>query len=182
MDKIIEQCNSLANEHSFWYHNPNDINWDINSYHEILHFSTIEEFWELLKNVKKFYVENGMFFMMKDDIKPIWEDEKNLPGGCISIKVAKDNAFDIWEKACVLLVSDNMGDYEINGVSISPKKSFNIIKIWFGKEIEEGEFKVPEHLGVEQQNCLYRSHKVNIEKDKVKVSRGGNRNYGFSQK
>lgn len=170
MEKIIEKCNSLKNQYSFWYHNPNDINWDIDSYHEILHFFTVEEFWVLCGYVERFYIENGMFFMMKEDIKPIWEDSSNISGGCVSIKIDKDNAYEIWEKVCVLLISDNLGD-NINGISISPKKNFNIIKIWLSKDIKEGEFKIPDELGLEQQNCLYRSHKVNIEKDKVKAIR-----------
>ena len=167
MDKIINKCNSLKYQYSFWYHNPNDINWDLNSYHEILYFSTVEEFWVLFKNVKQDYIENGMFFMMKENIKPIWEDDSNIKGGSISLKIDKNEVYKIWERICVLLISDNLGE-NINGISISPKKNFNIIKIWLSKEINENEFKLPEFLGIETTSFLFRSHKQNIEKDKLK--------------
>ena len=167
MIEILEKCNSLPREFSFWYHNPNDTNWSIESYHEILNFKTVEEFWVLMSNINDYLIENGMFFIMKEDIKPIWEDELNINGGCTSLRVNKIGCKDIWVKYLVYFISNNL-DSKINGISISPKKNFNIIKLWFSEEINQDEFILPTDLNTNNEKLLFRSHKFNIEKDKMK--------------
>jgi len=169
MEDIIKLCKPLTNTFTFWFHNPNDTNWGIDSYHEILNFSTIEEFWVLYELVKKSMVENGMFFLMKDDIQPIWEDKRNIEGGCVSFKVEKRLAYQEWEDLLVHLISDNL-PVIVNGVSISPKKNFNIIKIWLKEEIDVDDFVLAKSLRLSKETILYRSHKSNIEKDKMKNS------------
>ena len=78
MEEIIDKCHKLDQTFTLWFHNPNDVNWDISSYHEILNFSTVEEFWTLFNLISSNLVENGMLFLMKEDINPIWEDEHNI--------------------------------------------------------------------------------------------------------
>jgi hypothetical protein len=56
-------------------------------------------------------------------------------------------------------------------VSISPKKNFNIIKLWFNEIIEHANYKFPESLTLGSQLILFKPHKANIEKDKLKQSR-----------
>lgn len=167
MEEIIKQCKQLDTNFTFWFHNPNDTNWGIDSYHEILNFTTVEEFWVLFNLVKKNMVENGMFFLMKEDIQPIWEDKRNLDGGCLSFKIDKRVAHKEWEELLVHLISSNLPE-NVNGVSISPKKNFNIIKIWLSEEIEVDNFKLPSTLHLSNETILFRSHKTNIEKDKLK--------------
>ena len=167
MNEILEKCNSLPREFSFWYHNPNDTNWSIESYHEILNFKTVEEFWVLMNNINDYLIENGMFFIMKEDIKPIWEDELNINGGCTSLRVNKIGCKDIWVKYLVYFISNNL-DSKINGISISPKKNFNIIKFWFNEKIDYKTYKFPEKLNINNMNYLFKMHKMNIEKDKLK--------------
>ena len=69
---------------------------------------------------------NGMFFIMKNDINPVWTDEVNRDGGCISWKIEKYNSLDYWENLLMLFVTDNLptelNKYNINGISINPKK------------------------------------------------------------
>ena len=128
MNEILKDCSLLNNEYSFWFHNPNDTNWSIESYHEILHFTTIEEFWVLMESIKKEYVENGMFFMMRDSTKPIWEDDQNCMGGCWSYKVDKKDVYRVWIELSAKIIAEDTVDDEnwdlINGISISPKKTF----------------------------------------------------------
>ena len=41
-------------------------------------------------------IENGMFFIMKKSVKPIWECSTNINGGCISWKVDRKNSYKSW--------------------------------------------------------------------------------------
>ena len=67
MEDIIKLCKPLTNTFTFWFHNPNDTNWGIDSYHEILNFSTIEEFWVLYELVKNEKQTNFFFLVIAHD-------------------------------------------------------------------------------------------------------------------
>jgi translation initiation factor 4E len=167
MENILEQCSPIYSPFTLWFHNPNDVNWGLDSYHEILNFTTIEEFWKLHNCIPNTMVSNGMFFLMKQDIEPIWEDPNNMNGGCISFKVDKDSSYKKWEKFIVHLISGSLPE-NINGISISPKKNFNIIKLWVNNQVDSSNYPLSEEMVDVGETGLFRSHKNNIEKDKKK--------------
>ena len=170
MENILATCKPLSTRYTCWFHNPNDTNWEPNSYHEILNFSTVEEFWTLHKAIQPTMIEEGMFFIVKEGILPIWEDEHNINGGCISFKIEKRTAYAEWENLLIHYISGNMTD-NINGVSISPKKNFNIIKLWFNEIVDYANYKFLPSLSLATQPIIFRPHKLNIEKDKIKQTR-----------
>ena len=72
---------------------------------------------------------------MKNNIKPIWEDYENSKGGCLSYKINTDYVYEVWKKLNYYLIGETLINdkeiiYNINGISISPKKNFCIIKLW----------------------------------------------------
>ena len=79
--------------YTLWFHSSSDNDWTINSYHEIFSFATPEEFWTLNEAIlnKSKMLLNGMFFIMKQGIKPMWEDIDNQNGGGFSFKVHNKN-------------------------------------------------------------------------------------------
>jgi hypothetical protein len=138
---IKKNCISLNNQFSFWYHNPDQIDWSLESYHKILEFNTLHEFWYLDKYIKKDMVENGMFFIMINGIMPTWEDKHNIDGGCLSWKVDRKLCYKFWIDTVGHFIMEHLGnltDYT-NGVSISPKKNSSIIK-----NILQNTRKIPE--------------------------------------
>ena len=94
--ELLNNFNKLQTSWTLWYHNHNNNNWELGSYHDILPFTTIEEFWHIYEEVKETHIQNGMFFMMRYNIKPIWEDDKNCMGGCWSYKVDKEDVYNVW--------------------------------------------------------------------------------------
>ena len=56
-------------------HLPHDTNWDINSYIKILEFNSVEEMVSLISELKENVVKNCMLFIMRHNIKPVWEDK-----------------------------------------------------------------------------------------------------------
>ena len=125
----------LNNEWILWFHDPINNDWSFESYINIHTINTIEAFWEIFNNINKLNVENGMFFLMKNGIKPMWEDEQNRKGGCFSYKVNNKQIIQTWTKLVYKLVCENLAcniknTTTINGITISPKRNFCIVKLW----------------------------------------------------
>ena len=116
-----------------WFHKVNDNNWTLESYSKVFELETYYDILYIINELKN--MTSGMFFLMKDGIIPIFEDEKNMNGGYWSMRITKKEAVDYWEKMIYYLCIDNIcinDDYEkmINGLSISPKINNCIFKIW----------------------------------------------------
>jgi hypothetical protein len=83
-------------------------------------------------------IHEGMFFVMRDHIFPKWNDQENKNGGFLSIKILKEKANSFTENILMNLVNESLLKKEhqdeywdhVNGVSISPKKNFCILKVW----------------------------------------------------
>lgn len=167
---LKSNCIELPKTYNFYYHAPENNDYSLESYIEILSFNTFEEFWMLDKFIRKDMIENGMFFIMADPVLPIWEDEKNIRGGCVSWKVDRKNSYKLWIDTVGHFISQNLGEYtnKINGVSISPKKNSSIIKFWFSEEIDIENMNLPASFLLANDKIIYKSHVQNIDKDKSK--------------
>ena len=107
-----------------------------------------------------------MFFLMRGNIFPTWEDPKNRLGSCLSFKVESNCIVDSWNILFLKFLTSNVlneKNNEINGISITPKKEFNIIKLWFlndNKKYLELFNEINPNLLLE--NSIYKKHgKVN---------------------
>ena len=121
---------SLNDTWILWFHDPLDNNWKLNSYKKISSINTINDFWASYSFLNNKIVENSMLFLMRNNIDPLWEHKDNIKGGSWSIKLQKGDLYDIWTTISIYLINENISDENINGISISPKKNFCIIKIW----------------------------------------------------
>ena len=103
---------------------------------KIAEFDTIEDFWGIFQHLRKpDSCKPGIeFFMFKEPIKPLWEDENNKNGGRFSIKLKRGYTTIIWEEMIFVLIGGilpkEMKD-EINGIVVSSRKDFNTLQIWF---------------------------------------------------
>ena len=100
---------------------------------------------------------------MKENIFPNWEDPDNRSGGCLSFKVTSIKVIDEWNTLLLKCITNqilNEHNEEINGISISPKKEFNIVKIWF----KNNDFEYKKYFESEKdslislENSLYKNH------------------------
>ena len=146
-----------------WYHSINDTNWKNNSYKNIYDIKNVLDIKFLNDTIHKIHLQNSMFFLMREGIFPNWEDPDNRSGGCLSFKVTSIKVMDEWIELLLRCITDNIlneKNEEINGISISPKKEFNIIKIW----LRNHGFDYKKHLTIEEpsliniENSLYKKH------------------------
>lgn len=127
--------NNLNDKWVLYAHLPHDTDWSINSYKKIKTITTVEEIVSIMETIPDKMITNCMLFLMRSHIKPQWEDPNNKYGGCFSYKITNSEVSKIWRKLGYCLVGEtltkNLEDFNcVNGITISPKKNFCIIKIW----------------------------------------------------
>ena len=136
MDQIFE-----SGYWTLYYHPSREKRWTLDSFEKI---GTVRSAREVLSIYKELgdKLKAGMFFWMRGDIPPLWENFQNIRGGSYSIRGAGDNGikvFKIYTLACMMNKAVSNTDDTINGISISPKLQgfgsnqqvgYFIIKIW----------------------------------------------------
>lgn len=123
----------LSNKWSLWYHHEKD-NWKISGYKKIYEITDSTNFWKLYSNWDKIKgINYKHYFLMKENIIPIWEDPENINGGCWSFKINDDQSFALWSDLSVYLVCNQLlnDSDDVVGISSCLKKNNNVvIKIW----------------------------------------------------
>jgi hypothetical protein len=135
--------------------------------------NSMETFWDMFTVLKTSHFQNGMFFIMRDDIKPMWEDKRNVDGGCWSFRVTKKDVPKTWQELAMstlgeVLMKESKYSKIINGISISPKRSFSIIKIWNNNVKLNNSSLLNEVDGLNLSEIMFKPHVESIDKDKEK--------------
>ena len=125
----------LSDKWVLYAHLPHDTDWTINSYKVIAPFTSVEHAIAVSETLPEKMIKNCMLFLMRSNIKPIWEDPNNRDGGCFSYKIANKHVANVWRELSYTLVGESLfkdkkSKSQINGITISPKKNFCIVKIW----------------------------------------------------
>lgn len=154
----------LDDKWNLYYHLPHDSNWGLSSYTLIMDsVDTVEKVISLNKLINDNIVKNCMLFVMRKGITPMWEDPRNRNGGCFSYKVINKFVPEVWRALFYsicgeTLCTDSKNNKHINGIAISPKKNFCIIKIW----MDTSELQDPNIIinipNLTKQGCLFKKH------------------------
>lgn len=126
---------TLHSPWNLWYHGLEDKSWTKQSYKHIFTINNLYDLEGFHEIINQRHLQNSMFFLMRDDIFPTWEDPDNREGCCVSYKVPSNQLKEQWSKMVDRVVTEdilcNLAKHEeLNGISIAPKKEFNIIKLW----------------------------------------------------
>lgn len=140
----MDENYNLNTKWTLWFHSINEKDWSIKSYQKILEINNLFDLNILINTVESNHLQNGMFFVMKDDILPIWEYPDNREGYSLSYKIPGSFLKDNWNLILLKMFNEDIFNNEdksnlVNGLSISPKKEFNIIKIWFAKDVDRND-------------------------------------------
>jgi translation initiation factor 4E len=162
-DNDVSTFHKLNDSWTLWAHLPHDTEWNLNSYKEIMTFDTVEEALTLYETLPDKMIKNCMLFLMRKGITPIWEDEKNRKGGCFSYKIPNRLIVTTWKQASYSLVGETFTNdsslrKDINGMTISPKKNFCIIKIWIATCNNQNPSKINTVASINSQGCLFKKH------------------------
>ena len=160
----LESFHQLSDKWTLWAHLPHNTDWSLKSYITISTFSSIEETLAVTETLPAHLVENCMLFMMREGIKPTWEDPKNRNGGCFSYKVSNKNVYKVWKDLTYVVVGSSISKNVnfvncVTGITISPKKNFCIIKIWTADcNNQNPEIITSDVKGLVTQGCLFKKH------------------------
>ena len=145
----------MNNYYRLLAHHNADSNWNFNSYHHVSTLKTWEDVSKLFNTLNltnyKSNITNFDFFIMKNEISPLWEDEENRYGSICSVKIdtlkdgyniLKTIFINVCNNTLMNISKNNVPHWNIiNGVSFSCKKienvsstveqDYSMIKIWF---------------------------------------------------
>jgi hypothetical protein len=161
---IPTQQHNLNGKWNLYYHLPHDKRWEISSYSVIMReIDTAEKVISLNNTIHDNIIKNCMLFVMRDGITPMWEDPKNRDGGCFSYKIINKHAPDVWKTLFCLLCGESLcikqeHSTHINGITISPKKNFCIIKIWMDVSTLQDPSIITSINNLAKQGCLFKKH------------------------
>ncbi len=152
----------LNDKWTLWAHLPHDTNWGLESYIQICDLEHIEDTLNLLENLPEIIIKNCMLFLMRKGIYPTWEDPKNIDGGCFSYKINNKFVYSCWKNLSYVLLGETLVEENIantiNGITISPKKNFCIIKIWFSNCDNLNPNIINDIEGLNKTGCLFKKH------------------------
>jgi hypothetical protein len=155
----------LNSQWTVWVHRNDCDDWTVDSYKNIHLIDSIGTFWEFFNNFHKINKEENQYFIMRNKIKPIWEDNNNRSGGICSLKMDcydRNNKKDIGSEfllcLCVLMMNESFmqDNQEINGISYAVKNRSIYIKIWTKDYSNNIVDKLPKNL-INKFNSVIRS-------------------------
>ena len=116
-----------------------------------------------LTKIDEKIVKNCMLFVMRNGITPMWEDKHNRQGGCFSYKVSNRFVPDVWKQLFFLLCGESLcikkeDNQYVNGITISPKKNFCIIKIWLADSHIQDPDTITHINNLNKTGCLFKKH------------------------
>ena len=163
------ETNHNANSHvlfdkwTLWAHLPHDTDWSLKSYRKIIKFNSVEEVIALVNSVPDLMIKNCMLFLMRDGINPTWEDPANVDGGCFSFKIPNKNIAKIWRDMVKVLAGETISNdtrflTNVNGLTITPKRSFCILKIWMKSLDYNDPSKICDINELNVHGCLFKRH------------------------
>jgi hypothetical protein len=118
---------------TLYFHSPEETKWTLNTFVSLGSMKIWKDFWTIINTLDQESFSNGMFFMMRDPVPPLWENHQNIRGGYYSFRCQKKDAPEIYIDYMISTMINQLTKHSsnlINGLSISPKRGFNIIKVW----------------------------------------------------
>lgn len=130
-----------------WIHENNNEKWDIESYNLIYTIENIAQLWRFMNTFDNMDRINRQFYIMRDGIMPIWEDNNNKNGVICSIRcdnimknITTNTEFgvDVFCCFCIMVMNEcfTKKNSDINGLCYSIKNRNILIKFWI-KNYEE---------------------------------------------
>jgi hypothetical protein len=159
------QYNNMENDqlNTHWtihIHNTSETDWTLHSYKKVFVIKKITDFWTFFNNFTDLQKFN--FYVMRGDIKPVYEDKNNTNGYSYSYiipgrKVNQTFIHVLAEMMCEKLV--NIKNYnEVCGVSLVPKPNgISIFKIWMRNKNNVLDLKIKDDNLI---NGRYQEHKL----------------------
>jgi len=155
---------TLLGKWDLYYHLPQDKTWELSSYKIIMgDIDRADKLVAINEAIPANIVRYCMLFVMRKGITPMWEDPQNRNGGCFSYKVINKQVVEVWKSLVYALCGESLATNPkyngvINGITISPKKNFCIVKIWLKDCSIQDPNIIINITNLTKQGCLFKKH------------------------
>lgn len=117
-----------------WMHSSQTQDWSLPSYKVLAVCTTAEELWSAWRATSKF-LNDAMFFFMKKEYPPRWDEVQYQEGGYLSLKVESRAVVRVTEEllckaAGGTLLAPGRDASQVVGISVSCKGRSSILKLW----------------------------------------------------
>lgn len=159
----IKPFNKLNDVWNTYVHLHDNNDWSIDSYIKLCELTDVENAILLNDEINYDLIKKTMIFIMKNDSLPMWEDKTNINGGCFSFKIVNKNIEKVWKDIFFRIIGGTISKNEdvynnINGITVSPKKNFCILKIWMKTcEFQDTDIFV-DIPGFSKYGCIFKRH------------------------
>ena len=164
MTTTHEHSLELADTWNLYYHLPQDKSWELSSYKTIMQdINRADSLLALVNGVSHNIIKYCMLFVMRKGITPMWEDKLNRNGGCFSYKVPNKSVAEVWNALFLMLCGESLTvspahSKLVNGITVSPKKNFCVVKIWMRDCTVQDPEAIVDIPGLPRQGCLFKNH------------------------
>ena len=147
-----------------YYHLPQDKNWDLNSYHSILTgINNVETALVINESLPSKLIKHCMLFVMRNNVKPMWEDPANCNGGCFSFKVLNKVVVDVWKELFSSMCGETLFktasiNKKVTGITVSPKRNFCVVKVWMTDCSVKDPSAMIDITNLSKDGCLFKKH------------------------
>lgn len=145
-----------------YYRDPASRDWSLNSYKKFGEIRDLEGLKQVIGSIPDDKIKGGYICIMRNGIKPVYEDPENENGGAWTFKMSGDELVKNWKDYLIYILTDNLikntkGDNCVNGLVLCPKRNFSIMQIWTkGCSFEFNDFHNPNKI--QESHVLFRSH------------------------
>jgi len=175
------RCKEINNKYfnakwTVWLHRIEETSWKEDSYKYLHTIDTINTFWDFFTYFNEYDKVNNYFFIMRNKIKPIWEDNENRNCTICSIKIFNvynnNTNLEFGTELMIMLtlsiINETliMNNEIINGITYGVKKNCVLIKIWFKGE-EKDLTLSKELINKIEENYKQLNNNRNIDKYKL---------------
>lgn len=121
-----------------WMHG-NGSDWSLESYIFLYEITNINSFWKFFNSFTALNKTDNQFYIMRNEITPIWEDVNNRNGSICSLLIGfqdintiNEITSEIMMVICLLILNETFikNNNIINGISYNLKNRTALIKIW----------------------------------------------------
>jgi len=164
MTTTHEHSIALADKWNLYYHLPQDKSWELSSYKTVMvDINRADTLLSLVNGVSHNIIKYCMLFVMRKGITPMWEDKLNRNGGCFSYKVPNKTVPEVWNALFLSLCGESLtvlptNSKLVNGITVSPKKNFCVVKIWMRDCTVQDPEAIIDIPGLPRQGCLFKNH------------------------
>jgi len=132
----------LNSKWTIWIHDNEDTDWSVGSYKAIYQIDSIGKMWRFLNVFENLNKTMHQYYIMREGITPIWEDNNNKDGGICSIMMENSNrssknfsgdiCVDTFISILCLVMNETfvVNNMDINGLCYSVKQKNALIKLW----------------------------------------------------